>query len=278
MGIVASERREFEFSHADFNHLRLLVKETTGINLTEGKYNMVYGRISRRLRALKLSTFREYRSLLEAPQSNELPELTNAITTNLTSFFREQHHFDRLQQQVLSEVMAWHELDRRLRVWSAGCSTGEEPYSLAMVMAETIPQQWGDVKLLATDLDTRVVAHASAGRYEQHRVEGIGRQRLSRWMQEDGSGHVDMAPALRSMITFKPLNLLHQWPMRGPFDVIFCRNVVIYFDKPTQRELFNRFADILTPGGYLFIGHSETLFKVCDRFESLGNTVYRKLG
>lgn len=273
---VSAEPREFEFSRADFNHLRSLVKETTGINLTEGKYNMVYGRISRRLRALKLSSFGEYRAFLEAPQSGELPELTNAITTNLTAFFREQHHFERLQNEVLEEVMAWHEVDRRIRVWSAGCSTGEEPYSLAMVMAEKIPQKWGDVKLLATDLDTRVVEHASAGRYEQRRVEGISKQRLTRWLSKNGSGHVEISPALRSMITFKSLNLLHQWPMRGLFDVIFCRNVVIYFDKSTQRELFNRFADILVPGGYLFIGHSESLFKVCDRFESLGNTVYRK--
>ena len=273
----AQEEREFEFDHDDFNHLRELVKRTTGIKLADSKYNLVYGRVSRRLRALKLSSFRQYRSHLEKPGSNELPELTNAITTNLTGFFREKHHFDRLKSDILPELMDRHDIDRRLRVWSAGCSTGEEPYSIAMTLKEEITDKWGDVRVLATDLDTNVVAHGKAGLYDEKRFENMSPAVQKRWFKRAGEESHQASPRLQELITFKSLNLLHQWPMAGPFDIIFCRNVVIYFDQDTQRELFDRYADLLAPNGYLFIGHSESLFKVCERFESIGNTIYRKL-
>jgi len=169
---------------------------------------------------------------------------------------------------------------RRIRVWSAGCSTGEEPYSLAITIREAFPEasQW-DVKILATDLDSNVVAHASNGIYSREKLNGISDQRLRKWFRRSRSGDSDsvkVSSELQSLITFKQLNLMHEWPMRGPFDFIFCRNVVIYFDKDTQRVLFSRYADYLTDEGHLFIGHSESLYKVSDKFRLIGGTMYQK--
>ena len=269
--------REFHFTEKDFHELRVLIKANTGINLGDSKFNMVYGRLTKRLRALKLENFTDYRTYLKNSGEQELIELTNAITTNLTAFFREDHHFKTLADEIVPEMLERHRRDRRLRIWSAGCSTGEEPYSLAMTLQESVPKGWGDVKILATDLDSNVISHASAGIYTNARIEGIDNRRKERWFDKAGPDHIQTNQALRDMITFKQLNLFHEWPMAGPFDVLFCRNVVIYFDKPTQRKLFDRYADILQPGGYLLIGHSENLFKTSDRFENLGHTVYRRI-
>lgn len=274
-------RREFEFSRKQFDYLRVLVKTKTGINLSEAKYDMVYGRLARRLRVLELACFGDYLKLLENESSNELPELINAITTNLTFFFRENHHFEFLKNEALPDI-ASRSKTNKLRIWSAGCSTGEEPYSIAMtVLDSAVARGRWDAKILATDLDSNVVAHGKQGIYRPDRFDGMPKPVLKKWFDEtqvDGKDMFQTKPALQSMITFKELNLLHKWPMHGPFDVIFCRNVVIYFDKDTQRVLFDRYADLLAPGGYLFIGHSETLFKVSERFESLGGTIYRKKG
>jgi len=169
---------------------------------------------------------------------------------------------------------------KHLRIWSAGCSTGEEPYSIAIALKEALPDfdDW-DVKILATDLDANVVAHGKAGIYRSDRIDGLDEKRIKRWFRR-GTGNnaelVKISPELQKMITFKRLNLLQEWPMSRPFDLMFCRNVVIYFDKNTQRILFDRYADILADDAYLFIGHSETLFKVSTRFDSLGQTIYQK--
>jgi len=170
--------------------------------------------------------------------------------------------------------------DRRLRCWSAGCSTGEEPYSIAMVLRETLPEQGWDTRILATDLDSDVVAKAQRGVYAQERVNGISPERLRRWFlrgKGNNDGMVQVRPPLRELIAFRQLNLMHEWPISGPLDFIFCRNVVIYFDKPTQKVLFDRYAELLPVGGHLFIGHSESLFKVSDRFKLIGKTIYRKV-
>jgi len=277
---ASTAEREFTFTAVDFERIRALVYEHAGIHLSEMKGNLVYGRLSRRLRVLQLDSFDDYLGYLQQHVETELTEFLNAITTNLTSFFRENHHFEALRNQVLPELMHARRAARRLRLWSAGCSTGEEPYSLAMVLCETVLDKPGwDVKLLATDLDTQVLSTARAGMYAADRMRTVSRERLQRFFRRGtgtNAGKVRVTPELQRLIAFNQLNLMESWPMRGPFDVIFCRNVVIYFDKPTQARLFERFADLLSNDGTLFVGHSETLNKVTDRFELVGQTMYRK--
>ena len=271
---------EFEFTDSEFKRLRELVHARTGIALSDAKRELVYGRLARRLRKLKLASFAEYCQLVEQPQSDEIQELTNAITTNLTSFFREGYHFEQLAAEALPQLESQRTATRRLRLWSAGCSTGEEPYSLAVVMRECLAHlaNW-DIKLLATDIDSKVVATAAEGVYPAERFKGVSAERVRNWFPQLAGrpGFCAAAAGLKSLITFKQLNLLEAWPMRGPFDVIFCRNVVIYFDKATQRKLFDRMAEMQEPGGWLFIGHSETLHNVTQRYKLVGRTVYRRL-
>jgi chemotaxis protein methyltransferase CheR len=278
--LAAPRVREFDFGNEDFEALRQLVKQLTGINLSDQKRELVYGRLARRLRVLHLRTFAEYRDLLASDGGREIGEFCNAITTNLTSFFRESHHFEYLREQVLQPMVANRTASRRVRIWSAGCSTGEEAYSLAMTVIESIPdlRTW-DVKILATDLDSDVLAKAQRGIYAAERLRAIGAQRLSRFFAErrgrEGATY-EVKPELTSLITFKQLNLMHPLPMKGPLDAIFCRNVVIYFDKDTQRELFSRVAQLQRPGNLLFLGHSESLFKVSESYTPIGKTVYRR--
>ena len=277
---LAPRHREFAFSDADFDALRKLVKEITGINLTDQKRELVYGRLARRLRALQLRTFAEYRDLLSEDGGEEIRELCNAITTNLTSFFREGHHFDYLREHVLAPLQANRNAPRRVRIWSSACSTGEEPYSLAMTVLESFQdlRSW-DVKILATDLDSDVLAKAKRGIYGADRMRSMNPQRLQSFFTEqrgrDGPCY-EVIPELKSLITFKQLNLMHTLPMKGPLDAIFCRNVVIYFDKDTQRELFTRIAQLQRPNDLLFLGHSESLFKVSESYLPIGKTIYRR--
>jgi chemotaxis protein methyltransferase CheR len=272
--------REFAFGNEDFEALRQLVKQLTGINLTEQKRELVYGRLARRLRTLQLKSFGEYRELLARDGGREISELCNAITTNLTSFFREPHHFEYLREQVLLPRAADPNGTRRLRIWSAGCSTGEEAYSLAMTVVEALPElrRW-DVRILATDLDSDVLQSAQRGVYPAERMRNLSPQRLSRFFLErpERAGPCyEVTPQIAGLITFKQLNLMHPLPMRGPLDAIFCRNVVIYFDKDTQRDLFARIRQLQRPGDLLFLGHSENLFKVSESYSLIGKTVYRR--
>ncbi len=258
--------------------LRELVKRMTGITLSSSKSEMVYGRLSRRLRALSLKSFREYRSLLATEDGQqELAEFVNALTTNLTSFFRESHHFDYLREHLLLPLAT---SPRRIRMWSAGCSTGEEPYSIAMTVAETLTLKGcGDLKILATDLDSDVLETGRRGQYNDDRLRGMATRRRESFFTKretvDGVRH-DVKPELAALITFKQLNLMHELPMKGPLDVIFCRNVVIYFDKDTQRQLFAKFAKVQRTGDLLFLGHSESLHNVSDAYSLIGKTVYRR--
>jgi len=277
------KNREFEMTDRDFDQIRTLASEFTGISLSEHKKEMVYSRLARRLRALEISEFSDYISYLKSHERQELGNFVNSITTNLTSFFRENHHFDYLKSTVAAELAVQHKVDKKIRVWSAGCSTGEEPYSIAMTLAEarefTSPS-W-DVKVLATDLDTSVLNHAKQGKYDLNRVEGVDAAKRNKWfhhLKADNKSVFQVSDKIKNNITFNQLNLMNNsWPMSARFDVIFCRNVVIYFDKPTQRKLFDRYAGLLNEGGYLFIGHSETLHGVTTRFKSLGRTIYRKV-
>lgn len=273
-----SAMREFSMTDADFAHIARIAYSLTGISLGQHKRNMIYGRLARRIRVLELDSFAQYCDVISDEHNPEVTHFINSITTNLTAFFRENHHFEFLASQVLPELQKQHGPHKRVRGWSAGCSTGEEPYSIAIVLRESLPLTGWDIKLLATDLDSNVVAQGKAGVYRNDRIETIDAQRQKRWFQRSSkSDQVKVREELQQLITFKQLNLLHEWPMQGSFDFIFCRNVVIYFDKPTQKQLFDRYADILKPGGYLFIGHSETLHKVTDRFLSLGKTIYQKI-
>jgi chemotaxis protein methyltransferase CheR len=271
---------DFVLTDTQFNRIRQLVREHTGISLSEAKRQLVYGRLARRLRALKLDSFGEYVELLERDMESELEEFTNAITTNLTSFFREPHHFEYLASDVLPNVVKRDSGMRRVRIWCCAASTGEEPYSIAMVLREAQELLTGfDVKLLATDLDSAVLAHGSAGIYQADRFKSVSGARMSRFFRKgtgEHAGHYRAQEELRKLITFKQLNLMHEWPMRGPFDAIFCRNVIIYFDKDTQRALFERMAAMQRPGDMLFLGHSESLYRVSDKYELVGRTVYRR--
>lgn len=275
-----SGEREFQFTQQDFAQVRQILYDHAGISLNEGKADLVYGRLARRLRTLRLSAFSSYLNFVDSPEGEEeMVHFINALTTNLTAFFREPHHFEFLAKQALPEAMRRHQQDRRVRLWSAGCSTGEEPYSISIVLAESAigGANW-DTRLLATDLDSNVVATAKRGVYAEARIAGLSQQRSRKWFSAlGGQGEVEVDATLRERITFKQLNLMKEWPMRGPFDMIFCRNVVIYFDKPTQKRLFERYADMLVEGGYLFLGHSESMHNLSHRFELIGQTIYQKV-
>ena len=271
--------REFRFSDEDFEEIRSLVRKYCGISLAESKRALVYGRLSKRLRATGLRSFSEYRSLLSRPDSGEFENFANALTTNLTSFYRESHHFDFFESTILPDILENRAASRRVRLWSAGCSTGEEPYSIAISVLERCRHvaAW-DVKILATDLDTNCLEVARRGRYTARQIEAVDPERRQRWFSDDGPGDAALVSRdLRRLIAFKPLNLMAEWPMHGPFDAIFCRNVVIYFDKSTQRGLFERFSELIEPGGYLIVGHSESLHGLTDRFELIERTIYRRL-
>jgi len=272
---------EFKFTDRDFNFIRQLVATNTGIMLSDAKRSMVYSRLARRVRALSLSSFDSYCALLKNNDEQEMVQFVNAITTNLTAFFREKHHFDFIAKTLIPEWQKTHNDERRIRIWSAGCSTGEEPYSIAITLKEHFPQlsSW-DVKILATDLDTNVVAKAKSGIYTADRIEGLPKPMIKRWFRRgrDGSSdQVKVSSELQEMITFNQLNLLESWPFKGGFDLIFCRNVVIYFNKDTQRVLADRYANVLRENGRLFLGHSESMFKISDRFKLVGNTIYDRV-
>lgn len=272
--------RDFSYSDDDFELIRSLLFQHAGISLAPVKKDMVYSRLVRRLRQLEIDSFAAYCQRLQDGDETEFVEFVNALTTNLTAFFRENHHFEFLANTALPELLASRQAQRRIRIWSAGCSTGEEPYSVAMVVREAVSGRntW-DIKILATDLDSNVLEKAQTGIYGEDRLKSVSKARKARFFEERPdlqSGEMVVGAEARGLITFKQLNLMESWPMKGPFDVIFCRNVVIYFDKDTQRRLFERYAELLADDGYLIIGHSESLYRVTDKFELLGNTIYQK--
>ncbi|MFN4312377.1 MAG: CheR family methyltransferase [Ferrovibrio sp.] len=274
------EDREFSFSKGDYDFLRSMLKEKTGIELGPTKHNMVYARLAKRLRKLGMKTFRQYIEFIGSPEgTGELGTTLNALTTNLTKFFRENHHFEHLATTALQEIRARAvSQGRRLRIWSAGCSSGEEPYSAAITLLRAMPdiKQW-DAKILATDIDTEMVRRGSEGIYPAGALEGMAPDIAKKYFEPYGEDKVRVVAEARNLISFKHLNLIGNWPMKGPFDVIFCRNVVIYFDKDTQRVLFDRYANLLAPGGFLYIGHSENLFGITERFKLLGRNIHRKI-
>ncbi len=273
--------REFKFTEKDFARVSKLVGEHAGISLRPHKEALVYGRLASRLRVLGLKSMKEYLDLLGDQNSQEFMHFVNALTTNVTSFFRENHHFNYLTHEFLPEVGKGEQNDK-LRFWSAGCSKGMEPYSLAIVLYEYMEKHGPlDVKILATDLDSSVVKIAEQGIYPEDTLKGMSEERKKRWFRQgrgEQQGSVCVSPLLQRLITFRKLNLMDPWPMRNQFDGIMCRNVVIYFNRETQSKLFYRFSDIIKPGGLLVLGHSETLGDCRGRFRSVGKTMHRKLG
>jgi len=273
--------REFAFSDADFRSLAQFAHEQAGIALADSKRNLVYSRLSRRLRVLGLTSFRQYREYLAA-NAAELESFINAISTNLTKFFREAHHFDHFRTHVaLSFVQGTHgAVGRRLRVWSAGCSTGEEPYTIAVVLKREIRDlDRHDVKILATDIDTDVIGKGARGEYSANSIDEVPKTYREFFQPAGGdraSENVIVVEGARKLVTFRRLNLMDPWPFTGNFDAIFCRNVMIYFDGPTKSALIDRLTEKLKPGGWLYIGHSESLNGAHHGLSLHGRTIYRR--
>jgi chemotaxis protein methyltransferase CheR len=270
---TAKYQRGYLFTESDFRRVCKLIYDYAGISLRSSKRDMVYGRLAKRLRATKADNFHEYLKLVENKNGEEWEAFVNALTTNLTSFFRESHHFPVLVEQVLR-----HNEPRPFSIWCSAASTGEEPYSIAMTVADALGSFSPPVNIVASDVDTSVLAKAEAGIYPMERIEKLAPDLVKRFfLRGTGAqtGLVKVRPELRAMVTFRQVNLLdNDWPITGPLDVVFCRNVMIYFDKKTQLEILQRFAPLLHPHGLLFAGHSESFHHAAHLFELRGKTVY----
>jgi len=265
--------REFVFTGKDFERVRQLIYDHAGINLNPTKQDMVYSRLARRLRATGIDNFKDYLTLLESNDEAEWQAFVNSLTTNLTSFFREPHHFPLLAEHVLKQKGKHH-----ISLWCSAASTGEEPYSMAMTIVDAFGSFTPPVTIVATDLDTNVLAKAEAGVYPLERVEKLSPDLVKRFFLKGTgaqAGFVRVRPELRAMITFRQVNLLsNDWQIRGPLDAIFCRNVMIYFDKQTQLGILQRFVPLLQPDGLVFAGHSESFYNATHLLRLREKTVY----
>ncbi|MEQ1439301.1 CheR family methyltransferase [Fontimonas sp. SYSU GA230001] len=278
--LAAEERsagREFLFTERDFNRIRKLIHARAGISLADTKEQMVYSRIARRLRTLRIRSFRDYLDWLEEQddEAEEWQAFTNALTTNLTSFFREAHHFDALNKFLKAQPRG-----RPVRIWCTAASTGEEPYSLAITACEAYGTLTPPVSILASDIDTQVLSIAERGVYPMERIERLSAERRKKFFLKGhgaNAGSCRVVEPLRRLLTFRQINLLEpRYPVHGPFDVIFCRNVMIYFDKKTQLEVLRRLIHLLAQDGLFFAGHSESFFHASDLIRSVGRTIYRR--
>ncbi|MBP6877871.1 MAG: protein-glutamate O-methyltransferase [Phenylobacterium sp.] len=271
---------EFLFTEDDFKKIANILHSHAGIALAEGKAALVYSRLAKRLRTLGLRSFREYCSLVEGQQGvDERQAMMAALTTNVTRYFREPHHFDHLREVVMPKLAETARRGGRVRLWSAACSNGQEPYSMAITVLGALPEAANlDVKILATDIDPNMIAEGKAGVYREDAVAPVPLDLRRKWFKKSGAGW-EVADELRELVAFRELNLIGDWPMKGKFDVIFCRNVVIYFDEPTQERIWSRFAPALVPGGTLYIGHSERVSgPATNQFETTGLTTYALRG
>lgn len=272
-----------KISDKDFVRFCDFVYQRCGITLNDNKRDLVHSRLAKRLRVLGLDSYGEYFDFLYNGRDKE-PEIVNlldAISTNVTFFFREDKHFDFLVNTLIPvfEKIGNNEPERKIRIWSAGCSTGEEPYSLAITFAENMVLEKWDFRILATDISTNVLAHARKGVYDKERLRNVSASLLKKYFTHNRDGSRSRVnDKLISNIKFSRLNLMHDFPFKGSFDCIFCRNVMIYFDRPTQEQLVNKFSYFLNPGGYLMIGHSESLTNVKHDLEYVQPSLYRKKG
>ncbi len=274
---------DFVFRTEDFNRIAAMLHADAGIYLPESKATLVYSRLAKRLRSLGLQSFRDYCELVAGEEGlDERQQMLVSLTTNVTSFFREPHHFDMLRSTILPPLLQAAKAGKRVRLWSAACSKGHEPYSIAMTILALMPEAADyDVRILATDIDTEVLAEGRAGRYEESLLRAIPQAERRRGFlpAPADSRTLSVTPEMRRLVSFRELNLIGHWPMKGLFDVIFCRNVVIYFDDETQAKVWSRFANVMVPGGTLFIGHSERVQGPAHSlFTSTGTTAYRFRG
>lgn len=269
------EQGEFSLSEREFARIKNRIYQVAGISLSEAKRTLVVSRLSKVVRGLGLQSFDAYVDYLERGASEaDGQDFVNALTTNLTRFYREDHHFDHLRSFV-GALIQERPRGQRLRIWSAAASTGQEPYTIGLDLLAAFPElkRW-DFRILATDIDTSVLTKAAKGVYPETELSGLSAER-ARLFERGPEGTIRVPAAVRELVAFKPLNLIGQWPMKGPFDAIFCRNVAIYFDKPTQGEVFGRLGKLLAPGGFLYIGHSENLGSGGDGFRLVGKTIYQ---
>lgn len=272
---------EFVFTAEDFRRIAHILHAHAGIALNEGKAALVYSRLAKRLRVLGLRSFRDYCTLVQSVDGvDERQAMTAALTTNVTRFFREPHHFDHLRDVVMPALAERARAGGRVRLWSAACSNGQEPYSIAMTVLAALPEAAQlDVRILATDIDPNMVAEGIAGVYSEEALAAAPALLRQRWFDKApalGADRLKAAESLRRLVSFRELNLIGDWPMKGQFDVIFCRNVVIYFDEATQERVWNRFLPTLAPGATLYIGHSERVNgPAASRLVPSGLTTYR---
>ena len=271
---------EFHFSAEDFRRIAAALHAASGIALPDSKATLVYSRLAKRLRALGLESFRDYCALIDGAEGlEELQQMVVALTTNVTRFFREPHHFEHLKTRVLPPLLTAARRGGSVRIWSAGCSNGQEPYSIALAILSLMPDAGDhDVRVLATDIDTRMIAEGRAGLYSAQAVEPVPADLRAKWFEREAGGY-RASDALRKLVVFNELNLMGAWPMRRNFQAIFCRNVVIYFDEATQSRVFGRFLPLMTPDARLYIGHSERLCgEAATRLATDGVTTYRLRG
>lgn len=269
---------EFIFTAEDFRHIAQTLHAHAGIALTESKAALVYSRLAKRLRNLGLKSFREYCALIEGVDGvDERQAMTAALTTNVTRFYREPHHFDHLRSQVMPALARRAREGGRVRLWSAACSNGQEPYSMALTILDVLPEAADlDVRILATDIDPNMVAEGHAGIYTDELLSPVPASGRKHFLPVNGQpGLFSADDTLRRLVKFRELNLIGDWPMKGRFDVIFCRNVVIYFDDATQERIWNRFVPIMNPGSMLYIGHSERVSGTASsQLQTCGLTAY----
>lgn len=274
--VSAPSDAEYAFTDADFRRIAAMLREDSGIHLSDSKAALVYARLSKRLRRLGLRAFQDYCRLVASPEGREeRGHMLSALTTNLTKFFREPHHFEHLRRNLLEPMAAEIRAGARLRIWSSACSTGEEPYSIALTVLDCLPEASQlDVKVLATDIDPVVVEKARKGVYTRDDLSPVPPALRDRWMAPVSPGETWTAGAeMRDLIGFRTLNLLHEWPMKQKYQAVFCRNVVIYFEEDVQNALWAKFRKVIAPKGRLYVGHSE---RVMDTgYASDGLTVYR---
>ena len=267
---------EFVFTAEDFRRIAATLHAEAGIALQESKATLVYSRLAKRLRALGLESFRDYCALIaDAKGADELQKMIAALTTNVTRFYREPHHFEHLKQKVLPPLLDRARKGGAVRIWSAGCSNGQEPYTIALTILQMAPEaaDW-DVRILATDIDTNMLAEGRAGFYSDSVMSAVPADLRARWFEREDGGWRATEP-LRRLVQFNELNLMGDWPMRRRYDAIFCRNVVIYFEEETQARVFSRFVPLMQPGARLYIGHSERLCgPAADQLGSDGVTTY----